>query len=107
MEETILRIIGILAIVVIAIAAFYFLSGPKDNKIPKDGKRLALFIGNICLTLGVLTGFLIGYDAAKKANNDDKIETNSGTKMLIINDSIVVPIQPQADRIIILDTNEE
>ena len=107
MEETLLRIVGILAIVIIAIAAFYFLSGPKDNKIPKDGKRLALFIGGICLALGILTGFLIGYDAAKKANNDDKIETNSDTKMLIINDSIVVPIQPQADRIIILDTNEQ
>ena len=40
-------------------------------------------------------------------NNDDKIETNSDTKMLIINDSIVVPIQPQSSRIIVLDTNEE
>lgn len=107
MEEFVLRIVGILAIVAIAIAAFYFLSGPKDNKIPKGSKLPVLFIGGICLALGILTGFLIGYDAAKKTNNDDKIETNSDTKMLIINDSIVVPIQPQADRIIILDTNEE
>ena len=105
MEETVLRIIGILAIVVIAIAAFYFLSGPKDNKDYKGGYTALLC--NICLALGILTGFLIGYDAAKKANNDDKIESNSSTKMLIINDSIVVPIQPQADRIIVLDTNEE
>ena len=107
MEEFVLRIVGILAIVVIAIAAFYFLSGPKDNKIPKGGKWLVLFICTICLALGILTGFLIGYDAAKKTANDDKIETNSNTKMLIINDSIVVPIQPMSSRIIVLDTNEE
>lgn len=107
MEEFVLRIIGILAIVVIAIAAFYFLSGPKDNKIHKGGKLPVLFIGCIWVAIGVLFGYLIGYDAGKKTTNDDKIETNSDTKMLIINDSIVVPIQPQADRIIVLDTNEE
>lgn len=105
MEEFVLRIVGILAIVAIAIVAFYFLSGPKDNKIPKGSKLPVLFIGGIWVAVGVLFGFLIGYDAAKKTANDDKIETN--TKMLIINDSIVVPIQPMSSRIIVLDTNEE
>lgn len=98
---------GILVLVAmaLAVAVAHSLSNPKDNKDYK-GEYTAL-ICNICLALGILTGFLIGYDAAKKANNDDKIETNSDTKMPIINDSIVVPIQPQADRIIILDTNEQ
>lgn len=94
---------GILVLVAmaLAVAVAHSLSSPKDNKDYK-GEYTAL-ICNICLALG----FLIGYDAAKKTNNDDKIETNSGTKMLIINDSIVVPIQPMSSRIIVLDTNEE
>ena len=105
--KTFVLIIGILVLasIALAVAVAHSLSNPKDNKDYK-GEYTAL-ICNICLALGILTGFLIGYDAAKKTNNDDKIETNSDTKMLIINDSIVVPIQPQADRIIILDTNEE
>lgn len=105
--KTFVLIIGILVLASIAlvIAITHSLSNPKDNKDYK-GEYTAL-ICNICLALGILTGFLIGYDAAKKTNNDDKIETNSNTKMLIINDSIVVPIQPQSSRIIVLDTNEE
>lgn len=103
--KTSVLIVGILALLALAILAANSLSGPKDRKNP-NGDYVALLC-SICLALGVLTGFLIGYDTAKKAINDEKIETNSGTKMLIINDSIVVPIQPQADRIIVLDTNEE
>lgn len=105
--KTFVLIMGILVLVAmtLAIMVAHSLSNPKDNKDYK-GEYTALLC-NICLALGILTGFLIGYNAAKKTNNDDKIETNSSTKMLIINDSIVVPIQPQADRIIILDTNEE
>lgn len=105
--KTFVLIMGILVLVAmtLAIMAAHSLSSPKDNKDYK-GEYTALLC-NICLALGILTGFLIGYDAAKKTNNDDKIETNSNTKMLIINDSIVVPIQPQSSRIIVLDTNEE
>ena len=105
--KTFVLIMGILVLVAIALAVTvaHSLSSPKDSKDYK-GEYTAL-ICNICLALGILTGFLIGYDTAKKAANDDKIETNNNTKMLIINDSIVVPIQPQADRIIVLDTNEE
>ena len=105
--KTFVLIIGILVLasIALAVAVAHSLSNPKDNKDYK-GEYTAL-ICNICLALGVLTGFLIGYDAGKKANNDDKIETNNSTKMLIINDSIVVPIQPMSSRIIVLDTNEE
>lgn len=105
--KTFVLIIGILVLASIALAVVvaHSLSNPKDSKDYK-GEYTAL-ICNICLALGILTGFLIGYDAAKKANNDDKIGTNSDTKMLIINDSIVVPIQPMSSRIIVLDTNEE
>ena len=105
--KTFVVIIGILVLIAIllAIAVAHSISNPKDNKDYK-GEYTAL-ICNICLALGILTGFLIGYDAAKKTNKDDKIGTNSDTKMLIINDSIVVPIQPQSSRIIVLDTNEE
>ena len=103
--KTFVVIIGILVLIAIllAIAVAHSISNPKDNKDYK-GEYTAL-ICNICLALGILTGFLIGYDADKKTTNDDKIESN--TKMLIINDSIVVPIQPQSSRIIVLDTNEE
>ena len=105
--KTFVLIIGILVLasIALAVAVAHSLSNPKDNKDYK-GEYTAL-ICNICLALGILTGFLIGYDAAKKTNNDDKIETNSDTKMLIINDSIVVPIQPMSSRIIVLDTNEQ
>lgn len=105
--KTFVLIIGILVLasIALAVAVTHSLSSPKDNKDYK-GEYTAL-ICNICLALGILTGFLIGYDAAKKTNNDDKIETNSDTKMLIINDSIVVPIQPMSSRVIVLDTNEE
>ena len=103
--KTFVAIMGILVLIAIllAIAVAHSISNPKDNKDYK-GEYTAL-ICNICLALGIRTGFLIGYDAAKKTNKDDKIESN--TKMLIINDSIVVPIQPQSSRIIVLDTNEE
>ena len=103
--KTFVAIMGILVLIAIllAIAVAHSISNPKDNKDYK-GEYTALLC-NICLALGILTGFLIGDDAAKKTNKDDKIESN--TKMLIINDSIVVPIQPQSSRIIVLDTNEE
>ena len=103
--KTFVLIMGILVLVAMTLAIVAANSISKNNKDYK-GEYTALLC-NICLALGILTGFLIGYDAAKKANNDDKIETNSDTKMLIINDSIVVPIQPQSSRIIVLDTNEE
>ena len=103
--KTFVVIIGILVLIAIllAIAVAHSISNPKDNKDYKG--EYTVLLCNICLALGILTGFLIGYDAAKKTTNDDKIESN--TKMLIINDSIVVPIQPQSSRIIVLDTNEE
>ena len=103
--KTFVAIMGILVLIamLLAIAVAHSISNHKDNKDYK-GEYTAL-ICNICLALGILTGFLIGYDAAKKTSKDDKIESN--TKMLIINDSIVVPIQPQSSRIIVLDTNEE
>lgn len=103
--KTFALIMGILVLVAMTLAILVANSISKNNKDYKG--EYTVLLCNICLALGILTGFLIGYDAAKKANNDDKIETNSNTKMLIINDSIVVPIQPQSSRIIVLDTNEE